>query len=221
MNFFDRMAAAIMPEESDEDRERARNETLALADEGSWLHTVIDQHRQIEAMFDEARMAQSSAEREMAARRLAQLLSAHSMAEETVLYPAIARGGHKGHAAMAYEEQSMTKIELAALEQLDPESEEWQDKLEHIRKAVAHHVYEEESEWFRELHRSAEGSEAQMLNQRFEEEFSRHGDVGHGAMGGMRQSGVSQSGMGQSGMNQSGVLSENWQSGPNSGGTTY
>ena len=54
-------------------------------------------------------------------------------------------------------------------------------ELEAIRKAVAHHVYEEESEWYPKLHRSISESEADMLSMRFDEEFDRHGDVGMGA----------------------------------------
>jgi iron-sulfur cluster repair protein YtfE (RIC family) len=82
---------------------------------------------------------------------------------------------------MAYEEQSMAKVEMAALEQLDPESAEWTEKLQTIRRAVAHHVYEEESEWFPQLHRSVSESEAEMLSMRFDEEFNRHGDMEMGS----------------------------------------
>jgi len=176
MNFLDRLAAAITPEASDEDRARARDQAMALAQEGDWLDRVLDQHQQIETLFAEALMA-APAEREMARRELASLLGAHSMAEEVVLYPAMARNGEKGHATMAYEEQAMTKIEMAALEQLDPDSDDWTEKLEKIRAAVAHHVYEEESDWFPELHRRTSEDESEMLSMRFDEEFDRHGDL--------------------------------------------
>lgn len=181
MSFFDRLAHALTPEPSDEDRVRARTEAQALATDDDWLTRVLDHHQQIETLFIEARMAEPGEDRLMAMKNLAQLLSAHSMAEETVLYPAIARSGEKGDATMAYEEQSMAKVEMAALEQLDPESDEWVEKLETIRRAVAHHVYEEESDWFPKLHRSISESEADMLSMRFDEEFDRHGDLGMGS----------------------------------------
>ncbi len=181
MNFFDRLAAAITPEATDEDRTNARSQAQALAQDDGWLSCVLDQHEQIEALFAEAAMAQPGADRVAAVKKLGQLLTAHAMAEEVVLYPAIARNGEKGDATMAYEEQSMTKVEMAALEQLDPESDEWAQKLEAIRKAVAHHVYEEESEWYPKLHRSISESEADMLSMRFDEEFDRHGDAGMAA----------------------------------------
>jgi len=179
MNFFDRLAAAITPEASDEDRAQARREAEALAQD-DWLARVLEQHQLIETLFIEARMAEPGADRVKAMKHLGQLLTAHSMAEEVVLYQAIARLGDKGDATMAYEEQSMAKVEMAALERLDPESDAWLDQLETIRKAVALHVYEEESDWFPKLHRAASETEADMLSLRYDEEFDRHGDLGAG-----------------------------------------
>ena len=186
MNFFDRLAAAITPDASEEDRVRARSEALAMTSDDDWLAQVLDQHQQIETLFVEAKLAEPGDDRLMAMKTLAQMLSAHSMAEEVVLYPALARIGEKGDATMAYEEQSMAKVEMAPLEQLDPESDDRVEKLETIRKAVAHHVYEEESEWFPKLHRTTSETEAEMLSMRFEEEFDRHGDLAMGRpVGGM------------------------------------
>lgn len=199
MNFFDRLAAAITPEASEEDRLRARSEAQALAMEDDWLARVLDQHQEIETLFAEALTAEPGEERLTAMKNLGQLLTAHSMAEEVVLYPAIARSGEKGDATMAYEEQSMAKVEMAALEQLDPESDEWAQKLETIRQAVAHHVYEEESEWFPQLHRSVSEAEADMLSMRFDEEFDRHGNVGTSRMNGQPAPGMGTSGQTLSG----------------------
>ncbi len=200
MNFFDRLADAITPEATQEDRTRARSEAQAIARGDDWLARVLEQHQQIETLFAEAMTAEPGGDRLMAMKQLAQMLTAHSMAEEVVLYPALARSGEKADATMAYEEQSMTKVEMAALEQLDPESDEWAQKLETIRKAVAHHVYEEESEWFPQLHRTVNETEAEMLSMRFDEEFDRHGDVGMGGMAGRSTRATAQSGM-QTGQN--------------------
>jgi len=194
MSFLDRLGAALTPEATDEDRARARSEAQALAQEDDWLMRVLDQHQKIETLFAEALTAEPGGDRLMAMKNLAQLLNAHSMAEEVVLYPAIARSGEKGDATMAYEEQSMAKVEMAALEQLDPDSDEWTEKLETIRKAVAHHVYEEESEWFPQLHRAISETEAEMLSMRFDEEFDRHGDRVMTGMDDGHSSGIGTSG---------------------------
>lgn len=43
---------------------------------------------------------------------------------------------------MGYNEQVMVKTQMAILEKLDPMSQDFDDKLEHIRDAVTH--YQEE-----------------------------------------------------------------------------
>ena len=101
------------------------------------------------------------------------LFTAHGGAEESVIYPALADTHQKAHAEMAYNEQAMTKIQFALMEQLDPMSQEWLDKLEHIEGAVLHHVYQEEGTWFPELAR--DGAElSAMLTSRYTEEFERY-----------------------------------------------
>jgi hypothetical protein len=75
---------------------------------------------------------------------------------------------------MAYEEQAMTKIQLALLETLDPISQDYLDKLEHIRGAVTHHMYQEESDWFLELKSDVDPMRQLHLGARFREEMERY-----------------------------------------------
>ena len=174
MSFLDKFAARMMPPESDEDRAAARSVARSLAGDGDWLAVVLEQHRQIEEQFDRALNAADARARTAAVKELGVFLTGHANAEESVLYPALAEAGEKGHAAMAYEEQAMTKIEMALLEKLDPMSEEWRDKLEHIQGAVLHHVYEEEGKWFAELQQHVPPAERTRLTRRFVEEFERY-----------------------------------------------
>ena len=178
MSFLDRIAAKIMPPESEEDRARARAKAEGLARGNDWLGLALEHHRRIEASFQLVGAAATSEERTTALRQLALVLNGHAGAEETVLYPALTEHGEKAHATMAYEEQAMTKIEMARLEKLDPESREWTEKLEHIRGAVAHHIYEEENSWFPELRAAVRPEDDAMLTQRFAEEFERYAGKG-------------------------------------------
>jgi iron-sulfur cluster repair protein YtfE (RIC family) len=59
------------------------------------------------------------------------------------------------------------------IEHLDPMSQEWQDKLEHIRGALLHHIYHEEKTWLPNLAEQA-GAESETLTQRFAEEYHRY-----------------------------------------------
>ena len=184
MSFLDKLASAIMPTETAEDRDNARRVAQAVAGNGDWLAIVLDHHRQIEQHFSRALTAPDATSRQTSLRHLQVLLTGHANAEESVLYPALADHGGKAHATMAYQEQAMTKVQFGLLETLDPMGQEWRQKLEHIQGAVMHHVYEEEGTWFPELQQNLPAAERARLTERFREEFDRYthgasGDMGH------------------------------------------
>jgi hemerythrin superfamily protein len=179
MSFLDKVAAALTPPESDEDRARAHAEAQTLTPNNEWLARALSHHEQIEAHFATALNATRPTEAAAAVKELSVLLIAHSIAEEVALYPVLVMEGHKAHAAEAYQEQQMAKIQMAELERLSPLTQEWRDKLEHIRGAVLHHIYREESTWFPELIRETEPGQLAMIDARFQEEFDR--SMGRGA----------------------------------------
>jgi len=63
---------------------------------------------------------------------------------------------------------------MGALEALDPMSQDWLDKLEHIRGAVARHMYEEEGNWFVEPDENTDETARQQIGQRDTEEFEHY-----------------------------------------------
>jgi len=174
MTIVDKVIAAVTPPESDQARAEARSKARAAASPGGWLSMVLDHHLQIEQGFAAVRQAADAASRTAAQKKLAQILTGHSIAEESVLYPALALHGEKAHSTKAYTEQSATKVQLAALEQIDPMSQDYLDKLEHIRGAVLHHVYEEEGNWYLDLQQKADAATQARLAARFDEEFKRY-----------------------------------------------
>lgn len=173
MSLLDKIAATLAPPESDEARAEAHRDATALAADNQWLARVLSHHEDIERGFATALGATSEAAARQAVKELGVLLTAHSIAEEVALYPVLVMKGHKVHATEAYEEQQMTKVQLAELERLGPLSQEWRDKLEHIRGAVLHHIYREESQWFPEIIKEASATDRAMLDARFSEEFDR------------------------------------------------
>src|SRR2546423_264527 len=123
MSIIDKVVAAVTPPETEEARREARAKALAAADDGDWLATVLEHHRQIESAFSDVRMAGDATSRLAAHKRLAIILTGHSNAEEAVLYPALVRFGHKSHGMMGYTEQAGAKANLGELEYLDPWSQ--------------------------------------------------------------------------------------------------
>jgi hemerythrin superfamily protein len=172
MSILDKVVAAVTPPESEESRRKARAKAKAASQGDDWLAQILHHHELIEGAFTAVRAAADRASRQVALQELGILLSAHANAEEAVIYPALIHFGHKTHGTAGYTEQAGAKANLGELEYLDPTSQDFMDKLEHIRGAVAHHVYEEENDRFLDLKKlSAEAQE--RLTQRYTEEFER------------------------------------------------
>jgi hypothetical protein len=174
MSIIDKVVAAVTPPESDEARHEARAKARAAATPGTWLSMVLEHHENIEAAFLAVRTATTRSAQMAAQKSLATILTGHSVAEEAALYPALADAGEKGHATMAYTEQSAAKLQMGLLEKVEPLTQDYVDKLEHIRGAVLHHMYEEEGKWFLELNDKVPLEEQNRLTARYQEEFARY-----------------------------------------------
>ncbi|AOH85019.1 hypothetical protein AWL63_14720 [Sphingomonas panacis] len=174
MSVIDKLVAAVTPPESEEARVEARKKAEAVATPGSWLSEILRHHRKIEALFDAVKIAETPAGRQRAQKDLALLLTAHSIAEEAAVYPALAADKQVAHAELAYQEQSAAKMEMGLLERLDPMSQDYLDKLEHIRGAVTHHIYSEEGTWFLQLAEDVGPDEQERITSRYREEFERY-----------------------------------------------
>lgn len=174
MSILDRVVAAVTPPESEEARAMARKKARGLAGDNDWLAQVLHHHEQIESAFAQVRNAGDSRAQRKAEKELALILTAHSIAEEAVLYPALVKADEKGDSTKAYTEQSAAKIQMSLLEELEPMSQDYLEKLEHLRGAVAHHVYEEEGTWFPELIEKVPSGTQTKLTYRYKEEFDRY-----------------------------------------------
>jgi len=174
MSMLDKVIAAVTPPESEESRREARAKAQHAATPGDWLSMVLEHHQQIEAAFAMVEAATTASERTAAQKKLALVLTGHSIAEEAVIYPALALVNEKGHATKAYTEQSAAKMQMAALENLPPMGQDYMDKLGHIKGAVLHHVYEEEGNWFLDLKEKASAADQIKITERYQEEFERY-----------------------------------------------
>ena len=184
MSVVDKILSKVTPVPSEEKRMEATAEARARASQGDWLSMALDHHDQIREAFAACRRAESAEARVAAMKELAVILNGHSLAEEVVLYPALAQAGEKLHAGHAYTEQTTAKMQMAELENIPPTTPEWMDKLKHIEGAVLTHMFEEESSWFLRL--KEKGERQEHLTERFCEEFDRYCGTG-GWAGGERR----------------------------------
>lgn len=174
MSVLDKVIAAVTPPESDKARADARAKAEGIARPGDWMSQIIQHHRDIEAQFAAVLSASDTAGRLAAQKRLGIVLTGHSIAEEAAIYPALAADKQVGHAELAYQEQAAAKMEFGLLERLDPMSQDWRDKIEHIKGAVLHHIYSEEGTWFAELAADTSAEQQAMIARRYDEEYSRY-----------------------------------------------
>jgi hemerythrin superfamily protein len=174
MSILDKVVAAVTPAETEKQRLEARVKARASAMDGDWLSQVLLHHQQIEAAFEAVKAATDASTRVMAQKRLGLLLTGHAIAEEAVLYPALVKANEQGYSTKAYTEQSEAKVQMSLLEDVPPMSQEYLDKLEHLREAVAHHVYEEEGYWFLELRKKLPSADQVKLTFRYQEEYTRY-----------------------------------------------
>lgn len=178
MSIVDKVIAAVTPLESEKDRADARAKAFAACEPGDWLSLVLDHHLELEDALAAVEELPTAGERRDAFKEFAILLMGHSIAEEGVLYPELAAHSASGHADKGFTEQAMVKVEMAALEQLDPLSQEFEDKLEHVKEVLLHHMYEEESSWFLDLKKNALPADQERMLLRYAEEFDRYtGDI--------------------------------------------
>ena len=173
MSFLDRIASALTPAASDEQRRETRAAFEEMAVGEPFAEEILAQHRRIEALFAEAREASSGSGADALILELSELLYAHSMAEEAVIYPEVSENSSKAHAGMAYEEHAMTKVQLAALQKLQPGTRDWHEKLDHIESAVQQHVHQEEGSWLPDVIRYAPLEVRQKMSVDFREYFGR------------------------------------------------
>jgi hypothetical protein len=183
MSILDKTIAAITPPVSEEKRQEAHEKARASAQPGDWLSQILDHHEEIDQAFADTKAATTADARRAAQKRLGVLLNGHAMAEEAVIYPALAQDGKQGDANTAYTEQAAAKMQLAALETMDPLSDDYLDKLGHLEGAVKTHVYQEESDWFPHLKAFAPAEAQAHATARYREEYGRYIEGGPSAGG--------------------------------------
>jgi len=166
--------AATARAPSEDKRSAARWKAQQMTSAGDWLFAALDHHRDIEGAFGAVSAARPGEDRAAALKSLATLLMGHSIAEEAVLYPALAEAGEIARSATAYREQALAKTQMAALADIDPESDAFLSKLQEIRAAVLLHMYEEEGTWFPLLKEQLSEMDQRVLTGRFLDEYRRY-----------------------------------------------
>jgi hemerythrin superfamily protein len=147
----------------------------AQAADGNWLDMVKAQHVLIADNLDRILATRDGdvAERKRLQAHLGYLLTAHSVAEENVLYPALARMGLTQASDRLYLEQGHAKVGNADLEITPKGDAAWLDKVSALKTAILHHAKdEEEADLFPKLMAGASARENAMLTADYAAQFA-------------------------------------------------
>src|SRR5687767_10663323 len=110
-------------------------------------------HRRVERLFGRVRNERTADRKRDAQIEVTREISAHSEAEEQVLYPAVRKFLPDGNrlADEALKEHHNVKESLAALDAVDPTAADYDERVRVVSLDVRNHVKEEESELFPQL----------------------------------------------------------------------
>ena len=153
---------------------RAIAQTAAVG--GNWFDMVKGAHHAMIAhTFDEIDGSEGDPARTlMLFKRQSYLLTAHAVAEENVIYPAIARMGMKADSDHLYIEQAHAKVLNADIEVMMKDHQRWREDQAILKAAVLHHAKEdEEANLFPRLMAASTPDQNRMMTEGYAREFAR------------------------------------------------
>ncbi|MGH8428315.1 MAG: hemerythrin domain-containing protein [Gammaproteobacteria bacterium] len=138
---------------------------------------LMEEHKEAKSLLEKlaSSTAQQDAEmRREKGRKLALELITHDEAESATLYDRLMEfDDMRDHVAEHQSEHEEANDELRSLLDIDVEDSEWLDKLKEIKKAVEHHVEDEENKLFPEAKKHLSEDEAKKMARKFKQEQDR------------------------------------------------
>lgn len=143
---------------------------------GDWLAMVKAHHLLVSKTFDQLLESQGRlhSRRDRLKRLLSYQLTAHSVAEENVIYPALAQRGMLSESDKLYLDQAHAKVKNAEIDMAEARTDAaWFEKVSALRAAVLQHAKEdEEGRLYPELQQKLDAATNAKLTQAYQREFA-------------------------------------------------
>jgi hemerythrin superfamily protein len=110
------------------------------------LKLLAQDHREVEALFEQFEKAKDDDKKEQIARQICTELKVHAMIEEEIFYPALEGKIDEDDLKEAYVEHDSAKVLINDIEAGSPESEYYDAKVKVLQEEIEHHVKEEEKQ---------------------------------------------------------------------------
>lgn len=154
----------------------AQRAAAAAGEGGDWFTTVQTQHVMIAKSFDALLATKSGPPKSSLLKAIAYQLTAHSTAEENVLYPLIAQNGMQTEADKLYLDQAHAKIMNAELDMnalLNQSGDSWKDAARTLQQAVLKHAKEdEEGNYYPQLREKLSPSQTSIVSSEYKVHFA-------------------------------------------------
>lgn len=139
---------------------------------GDWLDSTKAHHQMLAEEFDEL-IACSPEDRAVRYKRLAYLLTAHSVAEENAVYPALAMCGLQTESDRLYLDEAHAKVQNAMLDMADDRlGDRWLERAKTLRDDVLKHAeVDEEGELYPQLQAALDAGMQAKLTSTYLREF--------------------------------------------------
>ncbi|MFI1413405.1 hemerythrin domain-containing protein [Streptomyces sp. NPDC020707] len=151
------------------------------------VELILADHRKMEDLFRQMRSVE--ADRSAALKEFADLLIAHALAEEAKVYPALKRykdidDEEVEHGEEEHEEGNEALLALLEVDEIG--SDNWDEKLEELVEAIAHHTDEEERTILNGARENVAMERREELGAAFLEERAHHLKSGCGSVDNVR-----------------------------------
>lgn len=113
---------------------------------GDWVDVLKAEHLMLFELFDrlEATAPNETGKRTRILMKIKQALTKHTVQEENVVYPALAKADPSGAAAKLFAEHADVKIALYELEVMEKNDLQWMPKARSLRHSIEEHARREE-----------------------------------------------------------------------------
>lgn len=134
------------------------------------IELLKDSHRKVERLFQQMELTSSPTEAKDAFEQVYHELSVHTIIEEQVFYPALAKYP-QFHELLkdAFKEHGEARLALSEIAALEPKSEKWNKQVSKLVKDINHHVKDEEEDLFPKTREFVSQPQLQELAQELEQ----------------------------------------------------
>jgi hemerythrin superfamily protein len=128
---------------------------------GDWDEILANEHDMALATFDKmlATDETQTFKRKMLLMKLTHALDKHAHQEEMVVYPALREANEAGDADGLESEHGYIKTFIYELNQMEPSSPDWLEKVRQFRQLVSEHAHMEEEQVFPRFKREMSGEQ--------------------------------------------------------------